>query len=97
MKLLLTPILDRRHYPDQKEVAMTSRSTLGPITTLVLTLTITRDRVTDNANRCPAGMVKSFLFARFLNDILRKKPAGNPGSGALVFCIGSAQECQTVW
>jgi hypothetical protein len=74
---------------------MTSQSTLGPLTTLILSLTVSDERAAQLTESAPAGVVTSFLFAQFLTDILSTRARRNARRGPRVFRIGNAQDCQT--
>ncbi|MGA9565743.1 MAG: hypothetical protein WBS19_09495 [Candidatus Korobacteraceae bacterium] len=73
---------------------MTTQSTLGPFTTLVLNLTAKGRHFAAVANRHPVGVAKSLLFARLLTELLGAKCAGYASPGPRVFRIGSAQVCR---
>jgi hypothetical protein len=79
---------------EQREVVMTTQSTLGPFMTLILTLTARTKYAAAVTNRPPAGIVSSLLFAQLLVELLKRKPAGYSSPRARVFRIGSAQECR---
>lgn len=66
---------------------MTSQSTLGYFTTLILSLTLSEARAS-NLALTSDGVVKSFLFARFLTDILSARASRNAGPGTRVSRIG---------
>jgi len=71
---------------------MTTPSTLGPLTTLILTLTADGTCADNLFNPSPAGVVKSLLFARLLIETLRQKPAGYTNPSGCVFRIGTGLE-----
>ena len=71
---------------------MTTHSTLGPLMTLILTLTADGTCADNVFNPSPAGVVKSLLFARLLIETLRQKPVGYAKPSDLVFRIGTGLE-----
>jgi len=68
---------------------MTTQCTLGPLMTLILTLTAAGRRADNVIHPSPAGVVKSLLFARLLNETLRQKPAGYANPNGRVYRIGT--------
>jgi hypothetical protein len=74
---------------------MTSQSTLGPFTTLILSLAFS-EKATASITQ-PAGVTTSFLFASFLTDILSTRARRNAGLRPRVFRIGNEREFDTAW
>ena len=74
---------------------MKTHSTLGPLTTLILSLAFSEEGTASITRPSPAGVAKSFLFACFLTDILSTRARRNARRSNPVSRIGSAPECQT--
>jgi hypothetical protein len=74
---------------------MNVQSPLDPFVSLILDLTVNARHFARVTNRPQAGVAGRILFAQFLTELLRKKPAGTGSPGAPVFRIGCAQACRT--
>jgi hypothetical protein len=70
---------------------MTTRSTLGPLTTLILTLTANGNGIDDVIRPSQTAVVNSFLFARYVIEISSLRPVGYTNPGGHVFRVGSSQ------
>jgi hypothetical protein len=70
---------------------MTRQTTLGPLMTLILTLTAGRKHAADVIYSSRAGVMNSLLFARLVIEVLKERPAGSANPTRRACRIGTSQ------
>ena len=73
---------------------MTTQSNLGPLMTLILTLTAERKHADNVIHSSPAKVVNSLLFVRLIVDSLRQRPIRNTKPSGRVYRIDSSKVCR---